>query len=464
MPALDKSYLKQLDAITEEVQASDLLAQYLEEEEEDVYLQLRETFEPRLATLHELVALENPLQLIGLEEEMLRPELEGLFLPRLLGYAVLRGEHNEQVKYARPQDHFKNILLNICHSANFDILKKRVGQSIQVGFALSSDIWITNLIAPIENKRIRQFLQNQKLEKYRFAEDRLEGFVRYQRQFKNENFQTAEFPESAVELPILFQSLKDFIIHRIELDNTDNSSLLKPLQAFAAEKSFWNTREHLQIVALYAGYFEADEKSQKELKKIINQLREEMPNFEEEWFLLVREQLNARPLPNKASDARISALLDSKINDDLTGYYALMEVLHTKGYAHLDTQEAALAFYNQNEGRSVINECVRLVVLRNFEKVFSNLTPSEYPEFFEQSKLYTAYIGIFANEEFNQAIKATTMAYVRRCIKQFTDKRGRDYQDIKKFVSTSFQDLGFLTEKEIVEFFKTRRKRPTAAE
>jgi hypothetical protein len=51
------------------------------------------------------------------------------------------------------------------------------------------------------------------------------------------------------------------------------------------------------------------------------------------------------------------------------------------------------------------------------------------------------------------------MAYVRRLIKTFTDKRGKDYQDIKKFVSVTFQDLKFLKEKEVVELFKTRRKR-----
>ena len=46
-----------------------------------------------------------------------------------------------------------------------------------------------------------------------------------------------------------------------------------------------------------------------------------------------------------------------------------------------------------------------------------------------------------------------------KLLKKYTDKRGKDYQDIKKFVSTAFQDFGFLKEKEVVEMFKTRRKR-----
>jgi hypothetical protein len=66
---------------------------------------------------------------------------------------------------------------------------------------------------------------------------------------------------------------------------------------------------------------------------------------------------------------------------------------------------------------------------------------------------------IFANQQFNQHIKDLSMRYVRRLLKHYTDKRGKDYQDIKKFVSTTFQDLNFLKEKEVVELFKTRRKK-----
>ncbi|MFT4568731.1 MAG: hypothetical protein ACI9FN_003700, partial [Saprospiraceae bacterium] len=43
-----------------------------------------------------------------------------------------------------------------------------------------------------------------------------------------------------------------------------------------------------------------------------------------------------------------------------------------------------------------------------------------------------------------------------------TQKRSKDYQDIKKFVSAVFQDLGFLNEKQVKELFKTKRKKPSA--
>ena len=66
---------------------------------------------------------------------------------------------------------------------------------------------------------------------------------------------------------------------------------------------------------------------------------------------------------------------------------------------------------------------------------------------------------IFGNQQFNQDLEHLSMKYVRKLLKVYTDKRGKDYQDIKKFVASMFVELGFLKEKEVVELFKTRRKR-----
>ena len=81
---------------------------------------------------------------------------------------------------------------------------------------------------------------------------------------------------------------------------------------------------------------------------------------------------------------------------------------------------------------------------------------------FDLKTTMVTYMNIFSNEKFNQDVKAACMTYVKKLIKHYPDKRGRDYQDIKKFVSTSFVDMGFLSEKEVVELFKTRRKKKTA--
>jgi hypothetical protein len=70
-------------------------------------------------------------------------------------------------------------------------------------------------------------------------------------------------------------------------------------------------------------------------------------------------------------------------------------------------------------------------------------------------------MGIFVNQQFNQDLKELSLQYMHQLLAYYKDKRGKDYQDIKRFVSSAFQDFGFLKEKEIVEIFKTRRKKST---
>ena len=115
--------------------------------------------------------------------------------------------------------------------------------------------------------------------------------------------------------------------------------------------------------------------------------------------------------------------------------------------------------YLSHEGLSSFNEGIRRTIYRYFHDFVNNLETSDYPEFFEITKLFAVYMGLFGNQQFNQDLKELSMAYVRKLLKTYTDKRGKDYQDIKKFVSATFLDFGFQTDKEIVNLFKTRRKR-----
>ena len=108
------------------------------------------------------------------------------------------------------------------------------------------------------------------------------------------------------------------------------------------------------------------------------------------------------------------------------------------------------------------NKCLRAGLLNYFTQVMENLPPESYQDYFEINKTFVQYINIFGNQKFNQAVKDLSLRYVKKLLKRFTDKRGRDYQDIKKFVKATFLDLGFMKEKELVELFKTKRKKKTA--
>ena len=200
MKELDAHYAKALNGIKESIQASPHLQSYLDEEEEAHYELLKQEFEPQIEKLHASVALNDPLQLESLEEALLDASFEGLFLPRILGYSVLRGAVSDHYKYIRPQEHFKKVLLSICNSFNFDILKNRIGQTIEVGFALSSDIWITNLIAELDNKLVKAYLQSHKLSKFSDVRSRHTSYLKYSKQFTSFNFLTASLPETSAEL------------------------------------------------------------------------------------------------------------------------------------------------------------------------------------------------------------------------------------------------------------------------
>jgi hypothetical protein len=47
--------------------------------------------------------------------------------------------------------------------------------------------------------------------------------------------------------------------------------------------------------------------------------------------------------------------------------------------------------------------------------------------------------------------------YINKLLDFYTDRRSKDYQDIKRFVTTTFLDLGFKTEKELAELFKIKK-------
>lgn len=463
MYELNQSYLDELELLAGEIQESEDLEKYLDSEEEADYARVKEIFEPRIAMVYNRVATEHPLQLIPLELILLDPAFEGLFLPKILGYSILRGEVNESFRYARPQEHFQEILMAICNSANFEILKQRIGQSIQVGFALSSDIWVTHLINNIQNKRIRYYLQSQKLDKYHSLEERKSVYLRYKGQFRNDNFQTAYFPETAADLPVLFNSLKQFLVYRATL-SVGNASLIEPVMAFLRNREFVGTREHLQILMLFVMWYPGSREVQAEVADIFDEVRSTYPGFTGEFldFLL---ELHKHPelFLGPEQDLNMSQLVDQSIDDELSRFYAVIDEIHGTGYNQPETLEVIKGFYNQHEGLSTINECVRVTVRHYFDQFIQHLEEQAYPDFFEICKLMPAYMGIFANQHFNQNLKEHSLAYIHRLMAHFTDKRGKDYQDIKRFVSTVFVELDFITEKEVVEMFKTRRKKKGAA-
>jgi len=460
---LDEQYYDRLNGLAADIQASPLLEQYLEEEEDELYQALRSEFEPLLAEQHALVSREAPLQLTTFERYLLDPAFEGLYLPRILGFAVLRGEINDQYRYVRPNDHFKDILLAIAGSVHFDQLRQRTGQTIQVGFALSSDIWITNLLANVDNKRVRQFLQQQKQERFRDLAEREAMYKRYARQFQSELYFSAEFPTTIGELKANFSALRQFLVKRFELGG-DNNSLKPKMVAFLDNEAFQGTPEYLQMLAIYGNFMDRDPQEQKDFSTHLERERRSYPQFDRAYLEYLSALQDTPVLIGAKQDERMVKSIDKTYKDKLSDFYRLADKVHNLGYVHPDTMDAVQDFYNTHEGLSIESECLRKLILQYLDRLTRGLGEEEYPDFFELTKIFGVYMKIFNNQQFNQALKRSSMAFVGKLLVQFTDKRGKDYQDIKRFVSTQFVDFGFISEKEVVDLFKTRRRKRTSTD
>lgn len=457
MQPLDDKYYDRLNDIAASIQESSILEQYLEEEEDELYNQLRQVFEPQLSDLHHQVASEAPLQLVTFEKYLLEPPFEGLYLPKVLGYAVLRNEINDQYKYVRPNDHFKDILLAICRSPHFEQLKKRIGQTISVGFALSSDIWITNLMSLVENKRIRYFLQQQKNDRFRDQKDREDIYRRYANQLRNEQYYSADFPTTLSEMKPNFSALRQFLIKRFEKGG-DNASLKGQIRAFLDNKEFQATEEYLEMLALCGNFVDLDPAERLAFATHFERERRSFPEFDIR-FLRFISSLYQAPGLNAINDERMSPAVDKAYKDKISDFYRIADKVHSLGYVHPEAIEAVQDFYNNHEGLSVESECLRKLIVTYFTRLIGGFSEREYADYFELTKIFGIYMKIFSNQEFNQEVEKISLAYVGKLLRRFTDKRAKDYQDVKRFVSTQFVDLGFLKDKEVVEMFKTRRKR-----
>ncbi|MDX2133470.1 MAG: hypothetical protein SFV52_01710 [Saprospiraceae bacterium] len=460
---LSENYYDRLNDLAATIQESPLLAQYLEEEDDELYNEFRGVFEPQMAALHNQVAAEAPLQLAALERYMLDPAFEGLYLPRILGFAVLRGEVNDQFRYLRPNDHFKEVLLAIANSVHFEQIKKRIGQTIQVGFALSSDIWITNLLAQVENKKVRNFFQQQKNDRFRDHREREQLYDRYARQFRNELYYSAEFPQTLGEMKANFSALRLFLLKRFAVGG-ENSSLKDKIVAFLDNPDFHGTPEYLEMLSIYGLFMERTADEQKAFSTHFERERRTYPGFDKQFLRFLAELQGSEVHIGSREDERMSRSIDKAYKDKLSEFYRIADKVHSLGYVHPDTIEAVQDFYNSHEGLSVESECLRHLILQYFDRLINGLSEEEYADYFELNKIFGLYMKIFNNQQFNQAVEKQSMNYVRKLLLKYTDKRGKDYQDIKRFVSTTFVDFGFLTDKEVVDIFKTRRKKRASDE
>ncbi|PHI21880.1 hypothetical protein CEQ90_00920 [Lewinellaceae bacterium SD302] len=463
---LAEDYAARLEGIAVAIQDAEVLQQYLDEEEDVYYNALKEGYEPYMEELQNEIAANHPLQLIAFEKALLDERFEGLFLPRVLGYAVLRGEVNDYYKYVRQQEHFGEMLKFIAGNSNFDQLRNRIGQSIQVGFALSSDIWVTSLIESVGSKQVRQFLLGQKRPEHRVVQGRQRAYNRFKRQFKGRNFQFAEFPQTANELTFKFNPLKDFLLYRVSEEGLDNSSLVQPLHEFITNEALAGTPQLMQIATIYAAYFELSEEQKKALMEMMTRERKENPGATEVVLALMLELKASRKFAfGPAEELKLGEVMDRSIKNDLSAYFDLTDKLHKDGFVNPSVHEALATEVLNHPGLSDYNENLRQSVYGYFQRFKDGIGTDDYSEWFDLAvKQFPVYMKLFGNEAFNQQLRQLSIKYAKDLIKAYPDKRGKYYREIKKWTVAHFVAWNFMTEKQLKEFFKTPRKKKPVAE
>ncbi len=464
MAELNEAYKGHLVKIAEAIQASELFQAFMDTEEEEDYKALQEHFEPAIEQLYVAVADAEPLQLKSLEEQLLNDDFAGLYLPKALGFTILRGQLNPDYKYVQSQNHFRNILLFICNSPNFDILKNRIGLSVQVGFSLSSDIWITNILKDIQNKRVKWWLQNQKMTELRDVLNRKSSYIRYKRQFKDYNYLSTEFPKTAPEQKIMFGQLRDFLAYRIS-NQENNSSIYQPYASILLDDKLKGTPEHTYLLGLFLNFMELNDDYKNALVPLLNNERKNNKDFNEQYFDFLMDLHHSKsPALNVDADRKFMELLDADINDDIKKLYDTLKIVHSKGYVNEEVMAVVKKYHDSHEGLSVNNEAIRQSILVYIRTLMENLEETDFSTWFDMHKVFSSYMNLFGNEQFNQSIKDLYLSYLRRLLKKYVDKRGGDYQGIKKFTTAAFKEHSFMKEKDVKELFKTKRKaRPTPA-
>ena len=465
MYELNDTYKAHLDSIAEAIQASPVLAQYLEEEEDEYYEALKAEFEPQIEAAHEQINHYSPVEVESFERYLLDDRFEGLFLPRILGYSVLRPQINERYFYTRQNDHFGTILSYIAGNVNFDQLRSRIGQAVQVGFALSSDIYVTGLVDEIPTKRVRQFLLQQKSDDARTAAGRQQIYNRYKRQFMSRNYQYAPFPMDESELISHTDHMVDFLLYRVSNGELNNDAMPAPLYEFATNESFAGRKELIHPVLIYGAFLTPEGETRDDITAVLSRERKADPERVQEQVMDFLLRLKTDPQIAFGPDQEIALgqIVDRGIEDDLTAYFNLTDRIHSEGYTEPEVQEAVREEVLKHDGLSAFNENVRKSVLVYFDRMAASLGTDEYNEWFSTTgKQFPIYMKIFANEQFNQELRRLAIRYTKRLIKVHTNKRGKDYRDIKKTTVSTWTDYNFMTEKQLKDFFKTPRKRKRA--
>ena len=242
----------------------------------------------------------------------------------------------------------------------------------------------------------------------------------------------------------------------------NNESLLPFIVAAVKNETLHGTTEHIQLMCLVMNFYTLSPEDTEAVTVIFNKLRVEIPECSAKYLDFINDMQEARFDIDGKAEMKASTMIDREVKDDVSEYYRIADIIHSQSYINEDVMQVVKQFYDNHEGLSTVNESIRRLVYAYLHRFITKLKTYEYTQYFEISKTFSAYMSIFDNEHFNQNLRDISLVYMAKCLHVFQDKRAKEYQDVKRFVASHFENWHFMKEKEVVEMFKTRRKRKTA--
>ena len=185
-----------------------------------------------------------------------------------------------------------------------------------------------------------------------------------------------------MELKMHGSVLKEFLLYRAASD-FDNSTLIPQINEFLNKDEFVFEPEFIKITLVLGMYFELKETNFNKLTKVFNKLRKKKEDFDNEFFDYYLQFVDDRANFKIDAVGNLSKLIDKSIDDELSTFFKLMDIVYVNGYVAIETIDAIRKYYNSHEWLSNHNRCLRHSLLNRFSKFFNNLSEKDYVELSE---------------------------------------------------------------------------------
>ena len=154
---------------------------------------------------------------------------------------------------------------------------------------------------------------------------------------------------------------------------------------------------HAQIAITTGLFFDLNKNHLDELQKVLKSTRAKADDFSELFFnLLLELQQSEQYQVQPQGDLRLASIFGkSGTKEDVFDYYELVTTIHQKELGDQEVLDAIQKFTLQYDGLSTINECVRRTIYGYFSRRIHELSPSEYTDMIEVTKLYPVFMRIF---------------------------------------------------------------------